>query len=629
MNSSQIPYRSFNDENSPPLKVSDLSNDSNVSCDVIDNLPNDDILKKIYFYHYRRGYWSIVISEISSLFVLLSVLFFWLMITSWICYDKIYQTNFGSLDQRPLTNYIDISFNRLTWWVIIPSIALLILFGIKFLALIKDIKDLKIIRNYYQDILGLDETSVKTIDWNEIVRRLLLRMGPDQTEFTLAARILRKENYILAMFNREILDVWRSDSRKNFTINLDNPLFSGDSHSHRENSSTRDLLIPTFIRRSWSSYTYTKTLEWALSYSLWNFLFINETGIINTSIFKAVNRPQIVKLLKIRMILSGVFGLILSPIITLYLLIYYMCSYFDQIRETPKWLGGRMWSPYALEKFREFNEYPHLFDQRMLLSRKPANNYVSTFPNNLLLVICRAVSFLLAVFLLPILIMGLVNESALVSLTVYGRSLISIATLLGIGLSLLSSLTQSLKETSLDEAQKYLDEVSTHVHYRPKMWQSATSESAQNEVKNLFTFRISIFIWSLLGIILTPIWLTLVYPKRINEILDFLVRFTISNNETGPICALSDFQKLNQHGNSKYCVGLNNPKSQVTRHGKLEKSIVTFAQNHPTWRYPEPCAQFLSTLENYCADCQEYPNGMTSFHIALSEFGNKSEKLDP
>ena len=59
------------------------------------------------------------------------------------------------------------------------------------------------------------------------------------------------------------------------------------------------------------------------------------------------------------------------------------------LRMSPGKVSIRQWSRKSLWMFREYNEMPHIFENRMQQAHPLAQAYVDQFPNRLLSVIAR------------------------------------------------------------------------------------------------------------------------------------------------------------------------------------------------------------------------------------------------
>jgi autophagy-related protein 9 len=106
------------------------------------------------------------------------------------------------------------------------------------------------------------QRNIETVDWNDIVTRLLTirdqlpHLHPALVRLSahdIAIRILRKENYLIALFNKNLLD----------------------------------LSVPTPILRNYSFLT--KTMEWNLQYCVMRYIF-DETNAVRQTFMQESNK---------------------------------------------------------------------------------------------------------------------------------------------------------------------------------------------------------------------------------------------------------------------------------------------------------------------------------------------------
>lgn len=96
---------------------------------------------------------------------------------------------------------------------------------VKFLQYVVDIQRLRELQNFYHYLLEIQDVDIQTISWQEVVQRIMkLRdSNPNTARNTrnrhglfskqrmdahdIANRIMRKDNYFIAMINRDVLDL--------------------------------------------------------------------------------------------------------------------------------------------------------------------------------------------------------------------------------------------------------------------------------------------------------------------------------------------------------------------------------------------------------------------------------------
>jgi len=146
----------------------------------------------------------------------------------------------------------------------------------KFATCMMDLRRLWDIYNFYTHLLGIPDSDMQTISWQEVVGRLMvLRDANPNTSDKLkrrswtntskqrmdahdiANRLMRRENYLIALFNKDILD----------------------------------LTVPLPFMRNRDGML-TRTLEWNLSQCILDFVF-NEQGQVRTLFLKDTHRRSL------------------------------------------------------------------------------------------------------------------------------------------------------------------------------------------------------------------------------------------------------------------------------------------------------------------------------------------------
>ena len=540
----------------------------------------DNFLTRVYLYFTQKGFYCLLLEKIVNLGIFLFIVGFGIFLLSFVNYSVLFSVNSSSTNQTiPLSSAIDFSIGNihpLTWVITALMMTFWLLNVIQFC---RDIPDLLRIRRFYREELHILDINHTT--WNDITELLLKKQRSTQAPqdaLSLTQRILRRENYIIAFMNRDILG----------------------------------------IRKHKLGFFYTKPLEWCLNYSIWNYLFENET--IRPELLK----PHLVlaysQELAMRIRICSVLFFLLSPIILMYLLVYYLFAYFDQIRNTPSLLGGRIWTRYAMWKFREFNELPHYFYARLTKSRLPADKYMASFASHLIPLLARLFAFLAGSFLTMIILGSFVSGNILISVTILNQSLFYYVGILGIALTgLRAAENASTEATALPEPQKHLDEVIEHIHYSPKSWRCAYSKEVFMEVSHLYVYRVVLFLKSMLSVVTSPFILYFYLVDESEKIIRFVQEFTIKDPDVGYICSFSQFSRLEHHGNIAYGAPVHAEKSMRSKYGKLEKSVMTFSTN-AVWQPPESCRSLLRNVEQYASTLTPPEKKKNNGMLAISQY---------
>jgi autophagy-related protein 9 len=187
-------------------------------------------------------------------------------------------------------------------------------FIFKLIHYLTDLRRLFIIRDFYVYLLNIPEDDMQTVTWQDVVARIMaLRDHNPKTAARLTAetrrwigsqskerldasdianRLMRRENYLIALFNKDILD-----------LKLPVPFIG-----------SRELL--------------SQTLEWALMFSILDFVF-DAHGQVNQEFLKADRRGELSAKLRGRFVFAAAMNLILAPFLVGYLVIVYFLTYYQ------------------------------------------------------------------------------------------------------------------------------------------------------------------------------------------------------------------------------------------------------------------------------------------------------------
>lgn len=131
-------------------------------------------------------------------------------------------------------------------------------------------------------------------------------------------------------------------------------------------------------------------------------------------------------------------------------------------------LTARTYSPLALCKIREYNELPHLFNKRISRSHENSSKYLLQFPNHLVVIIARFISFLSGSLATVLVIITLFEEEFQKGFEITpNRSALFYIGLFGSILAVTQGFTQ---ENTVYEPQRWMNEVILDTHYNPDEW---------------------------------------------------------------------------------------------------------------------------------------------------------------
>jgi len=523
----------------------------------------DNFFTRIYEYFKERGFTCIVITRVLNVVALAFIIMFSTFLLAFVNWPVVLQCNSASCAQdqvlkaRPFENV----WNGDKYDLFVLSFTIVCgLFMLHNLFMcLYDIKEFYLIKRFVNDKLGVSEREMRTIQWPELVDKILalqeagvLIVKHRLTPLDIANRIMRKDNYFMAMMNKDVLDL--------------------------------SLSVP-FLG---SKPTLTKTMEWNLNYCIMNQIFDPHSFTVRS---RFIADPGA---LQRRFVLVGIANLLLAPFIFMFMIIYFFFKHAQEMHKNPSTVGARTWSQAARWRIREFNELEHFFDKRINASYKPANEYVLQFPSNELAVVAKFVVFIAGSFAGVLIVLSLVDESLLLFVKVFDRNLLWYIAIFGIITAVARPFVVD-KHSVFDPDEKFA-KVVEHTHYYPKRWRRKVhTYDVYDDFGTLFPYKIVAFLHEILSILVVPFVLIFSLPRQAGAIVQFVHEFTENMNDLGDVCAFAAFD-FESHGNSNYGAHVRRDKKFRSKQGKMEKSFITFTENNPNWKPSEDGETLLVAL---------------------------------
>lgn len=619
-----VPYRSLSNRIVIPPKERALYLWANI-------VNMDEFLIDVYYYYRGKGFASIITSRVVDILILVFILWFSTFLKWGIDYDHFFN-HWSSNSDVNLT----LGDLIIPGWLLhrVPFPVKFLLFGfacyiaLRLIQIYFDYRyKLAELRNFYRHLLGIaDDLELMTISWSTIVERLMLLEDYNSLTTTkampphlvndlnskirfnahdIANRIMRKENYMIALINKDVLDL--------------------------------SIPVPVFLNSIFSGRSVlTRTLEWNLKLCINNFVF-DENGQINKNILKEASRNQLSQELSSRFKMASIINLILCPFIVIYFVLLYFFRYFNEYKSNPSsLLGLRQYSPWAEWKLREFNELPHFFIRRLHLSIGPANTYINQFPSGVLVMnLMTLVNFVSGAFLAVLVIMGLLfedeehkfwsfelspNRSTVFYISIFG-------TLWAVTSNSLHSSTVTNTAENLNtqgssffyDPEASLRYVSQFTHYLPSSWnRKLHTVEVKNEFCELYSLKILIILNEILSLILTPFVLWFKVANNSSAIIDFFREYSIHVDGLGYVCYFAMFNFEEKDKNMMYELNKKRSKRRpsVKKRDKVTKSKAKQTDSESSDEDSDP------ELNDYYQDDKM----IKSYMYFLESYGNKPNR---
>ncbi|XP_054579040.1 autophagy-related protein 9A isoform X1 [Eptesicus fuscus] len=542
----------------------------------IENL--DLFFSRVYNLHQKNGFTCMLIGEIFELMQFLFVVAFTTFLVSCVDYDILFANKMVNHSLHP-TEPVKVTLPDAFLPAQVCSariqengslITILVIAGVFWVhRLIKFIYNICCyweIHSFYLHALRIPMSALPYCTWQEVQARIVQTQKEHQicihkrelTELDIYHRILRFQNYMVALVNKSLLPL-------RFRLpGLGEVVFF-----------TRGL-----------KYNFELILFWGPGS-----LFLNEWS-LKAEYKRGGQRLELAQRLSNRILWIGIANFLLCPLILIWQILYAFFSYAEVLKREPGALGARCWSLYGRCYLRHFNELEHELQSRLNRGYKPASKYMNCFLSPLLTLLAKNGAFFAGSIL-----------AVLIALTIYDEDVLAVehvlttVTLLGVTVTVCRSFIPDQHMVFCPE--QLLRVILAHIHYMPDHWQgNAHRSQTRDEFAQLFQYKAVFILEELLSPIVTPLILIFCLRPRALEIIDFFRNFTVEVVGVGDTCSFAQMD-VRQHGHPQWLSAGQTEASvyQQAEDGKTELSLMHFAITNPGWQPPRESTAFLGFLK--------------------------------
>lgn len=433
----------------------------------------DTYMRDVYEYYVGCGIYSMILRRILSLLQSAFVVGFITFLGWCIDYSKLSGSNKMSQVMVPKCTKNIHGFWIFALWVFT------IYWLYSFYSLLTDFPRLRAMHDFYDYLLDIPDRDIQTIQWQQIVSRVMAlrdlnlttasNLSPETRKLLdsksrqrldavdIASRLMRRDNYLIALFNKEILDV--------------------------------TVPIPFLGNR----YIFSETTRWHVNLAVMDFVFSGPNGQFNQDFLKERNRRELVRRLRTRFFWTGIISIICAPFAVVFVLASYLFKYFTEYHKDPGQLSNRDFTTFAQWKFREFNELPHLFARRRNMAYPFANLYLAQFPKDKTEQVSSFVAFIAGAFAFVLVVFTLLDSELFLTFEISpGKTAI-------FWIGVLTTVYRVARGSSPQEDQVtdpsyYLNHVIYHTRYEPDSWRDRLhTDEVRAEFAKLYQPKILIF----------------------------------------------------------------------------------------------------------------------------------------
>lgn len=562
----------------------------------------DVFFSSLYSYYYHRGLIPIIGKGVVELVTLFFTLFLSVFVSAYVDW-KALSSCIDEASCRPTfkSYLIRNPFAHWSLWntIVILYILLFAAYGlVATLSLVHTIQQALHAKFVFEDRLGISARKLEggAVEWDRDVVSKLLELqtsgeyriaihGQDLDALVIAQRILRKENFMVALFNRGLLD----------------------------------LTIPYSIQPF-----FCPSLEWSIYFCVINFMFNHKYHI----------RPAFYldpAALRRRFILCGIAHAIFMPFLLFFMTLHFGLQNAYDWKSTKQYLGPREWSLSAKWTFRELNELPHHFERRLSSSYKAAEGYLFLFgQNEVVVALGRILVFIGGSLGALLFAFAAMNDAILLHVKIADWNLLWYAGVVGVvysaGKAMLPTAEAQPRSSRnlFAEIDDALANVATYTHHYPDTWRGrGWDQSTYKAFSTMFKYKAQLFMMEVASVFLAPYILCVSLARCADPICEFVLATKADVPGAGEVCgyATFDFDRYSDEmwegrtlGTKEAMFGTLTesilrsgnveeatrqfPKPKM-RHGKMEKSFFSFKTCHPGWKYPESGQLLVDRLERY------------------------------
>ncbi|KOO30532.1 hypothetical protein Ctob_004993 [Chrysochromulina tobinii] len=533
----------------------------------------DAFFGRMYTYYYERGLRCILFSRVISLLTLAFTILLFFFLVEVLDWHAILHECTSEETCQTISIIRSDAFGGMSTYTMLYYYLLFTLYWLwSFVHFLIELRPLLEMHALFRDKLKIDDADLHVISWDELVVKVielqrtarLCIVKDELTAHDIASRIMRKDNFLIALVNHGLLP-------------------------HEPLLQLQPLSMCLGMSMLLSS-GMSKPLEWSLYVSVLDAMFDAQFRIR-----KSFTRD--VGALQLRLVLCGVVNLALAPFFVLFMLVFFFLKHAEEFRRRPANSAlSRDYSLHARWTMREFNELPHVFEARLQASHADASAYIRQFPAPLTTLFARFITFIVSAVAAILLLLSLMNEKFLFYRWPPGAPevgfnvlwwLALLSTVLAVSRTF-DGLGQGGTETPYGlvtmQPDALLQSLALHTHHMPEHWRGrGHTRAVYSEFKTLYPYRFALLLHEVLGAVTAPLIMIFLLPPRAGAVLDFLRTFTVYVEGVGHVCSLANFD-FERHGDPRYGSPHEGAPFLRSRDGKMEKAYVNFRAQHPSWR---------------------------------------------
>ena len=592
-------------DDDPSILTDDLLN-SDPSPSLSLSLPDlDTFFTRLYSYYTAGGLYPTLLSRATGLLTLsFSILFssFLLLNVRW---AALWACRSQDCDGVQLITWDAYTHPTPTTHLVVVYFALFSLYWLwhllAFLYLIKPTLDM---RHFYSHHLHLSDAQLPLLPWSDVLERVVALQHSTKlctyrtlTQLDITNRIMRKDNFLIALINADTIDVRIHPTRPSLHYE---PIHSLGPHHHPTAAAEDEEAVS-------SAWEWGTLLE-----SVVRRCVLDHIPSSDFTLSTSYTGAQAATSLRRRFYWYGVLTLLFLPFLFLFLTLLFILRHAEELHHKRGSLSSssRQWSSFSQWKLREYNELPHFFQHRLALASHHATDYLHQFPSPLTSILCGGIAYCAAAVVGVLLLMTLSGSA--MDAHLYDRSLLWWLALFSAILAISRSFVHTPPSSSPTHPSSTptpslsFSRLTSFTHYHPRQWRGLEHTSLVcDAVSSMYQTPISAFLREMAALLVCPFVLLSVLPSQSGRVVDFVVKHSAEVSGVGVVCDSARFElsddvhvREEEGGEEEEEKGAGrrrrrrkerrDGKEAVSRRtgkeGKIEKSFLSFSVNHQRWK---------------------------------------------
>ena len=503
------------------------------------------------------------------------------------------------------------------------------------------------IYSFYRSHLALNDEAVVSMGWGDVLQRLEAVQERERlcvvkrlNGLDITNRIMRRDNYMIALVNAQLLDIQPLPSlRRLLTLGRYDTIHDSadDTASHTQSAA--------------ASWAYGTMLDSIVRLCVIDCLFSSDFRLS-----PSFTSPNAGRWLQRRFVLFGVLTAVFLPFLFLFFVLLFVLRHAEELHTKKSLSSSRQWSLLSQWRLREYNELPHFFQRRLSLASLHASAYIEQFPAVLTSLLASAIAYCAAAVVGVLLLLG--ASGGVMATYVMERSLwwwlAVFSALLAISRSFIHT-PPSVSPTATSPALTFASLVS-YTHYHPRQWRGREHTAAvMRDVAAMYSSRATLFAQELAALLACPLVLLwgLAQRERCEQIVRYVQRVSVEVKGVGVVCQMARFELAADVGEEDNVEdeaadgGVSGRKQKADGHakkekkrrrrrrvnkgkeGKMEKSFLSFVINHQHWKLGQHDDEETAadTQQQRSPDAGSPTHGREQFLLSIAEAVKEADDI--